>query len=72
MEPTLTIRMPARLRKDLQQISKKEQLPVSDIVRKSIAGYIFVYKFRRLRGKVLPYAEAKGWLTDEDVFRALK
>lgn len=72
MEPTLTIRMSARLRKDLRQISKQEQVPVSDIVRKSVTGYISVYKFRQLRGKVLPYAEAKGWLTDEDVFRALK
>lgn len=64
--------MPARLQNDLRQISKKEQVPVSDIVRKSIAGYISVYKFRQLRGKVMPYAESRGWLTDDDVFSALK
>ena len=64
--------MPARLRQDLQKISKNEQVPISDIVRKSISGYIAVYKFRQLRGKVMPYAEVKGWLTDEDVFHALK
>jgi len=72
MKPTLTIRLPEDVRSTLQEISKEEQKPVSDIVRESIRRYISVYQFRRLSKKVLPFAEAQGLLTDEDVFKALK
>jgi predicted transcriptional regulator len=72
MKPTLTIRLPEDVRSTLQEISKAEQKPVSDIVRESIRRYISVYQFRRLSKKVLPFAEAQGLLTDEDVFKALK
>ena len=72
MKPTVTVRLPEEMRSTLKQISYAEQKPVSDIVRESIRRYISVYQFRRLSNKVLPFAEAQGLLTDEDVFKALK
>ena len=69
---TLTIRISDDLRSELQDISKSESLAVSDIVRESIRRYVAIKKFRSLRGKMMPFAEAQGILTDEDVFRALK
>ena len=68
---TLTIRLPEELKADLQQISADEAKPVSDIVRESLRRYIAVTKFRALRRRVLPFAEAQGLMTDEDVFEAL-
>jgi predicted transcriptional regulator len=68
---TLTIRLPNELRSDLQKLSQEQNKPVSDIVRESIRRYVAVEKFRALRKKVLPFAEAQGFLTDEDVFRAI-
>ena len=68
---TLTIRLPEDLRSDLQKIGREQNKPVSDIVRESIRRYVAVEKFRALRKKVLPFAEAQGFLTDEDVFRAI-
>ena len=72
MNPTLTVRLPENIRSTLQEISKAEQKPVSDIVRESLRRYISIYQFRRLSKKVLPFAEAQGLLTDDDVFKALK
>ncbi len=72
MKPTLTVRIPEDMRSTLDKISNTEQKPVSDIVRESIRRYISVYQFRRLSNKVLPFAEAQGLLTDEEVFKALK
>lgn len=69
---TLTVRLPDELRADLQQISEAENKPVSDIVRESLRRYVAVAKFRSLRRRVLPFAEAQGLMTDEDVFEALK
>jgi len=68
---TLTIRLPDDLKDDLQKLSKEQSKPISDIVRESIRRYIAVEKFRALRKKVLPFAEAQGFLTDEDVFKAI-
>jgi Arc/MetJ-type ribon-helix-helix transcriptional regulator len=72
MNRPITIRLPDDLRKILDQISKKERMPVSDLVRESIRRYAAVYRFRQLRKKVLPFAEAQGLLTDDDVFERLK
>jgi predicted transcriptional regulator len=71
MKQTLAVRIPDALRKELQEISTAEAKPVSDLVRESIQRYIAIYRFRKLRNTVLPFAEAQGILTDEDVFKAI-
>ena len=68
---TITIRLPDELRSDLQKLSQEQRKPVSDLVRESVRRYVAVEKFRALRKKALPFAEAQGFLTDEDVFRAI-
>jgi predicted transcriptional regulator len=71
MKKPITVRLPDDLREELQSISNEEDIPVSDIVRESIRKYISVHRFRRLRNRVLPFAEAQGLLTDEDIFKEL-
>jgi predicted transcriptional regulator len=68
---TLTIRLPDDLRSELQKVSQAENKPVSDIVRDSLRRYLAVARFRALRRRVLPFAEAQGLVTDEDIFKAL-
>ena len=71
MNQTLTIRISDELREELQEISKAEGKPVSDLVRDSLKRYIAIYRFRKLRNMVLPFAEAQGILTDEDVYKEI-
>jgi predicted transcriptional regulator len=71
MNQTLTIRIPKELKKELEELSKIEQKPVSDLVRDSLRRYIAIQRFRQLRNMVLPFAEAQGILTDEDVFKII-
>ena len=68
MNQTLTIRIPDEMREGLQELSRSENKPVSDIVRESLKRYLSVYRFRRLRNVVLPFAEAQGILSDDDIF----
>jgi predicted transcriptional regulator len=68
---TLTIRLPEGLRADLEALSAAEHKAVSDIVRESIRRYVAIQRFSALRKKVVPFAEAQGLITDEDVFRAV-
>jgi len=72
MNRPITVRLPDDLRAMLDKISKTEKVAVSDVVRESIRKYVSIHRFRTLRNKVLPFAEAEGLLTDDDVFRDLK
>ena len=69
MNKTLTFRIPGELRKELREISRAKGKPVSDLVRESLKRYIAIYRFRKLRNIVLPFAEAQGFFTDEDVYK---
>jgi predicted transcriptional regulator len=68
---TLTIRLPEALKTDLDAISREGNKAVSDIVRESLRRYIAIEKFRSVRRKILPFAEAQGLLTDDDIFKSL-
>lgn len=71
MQKSLTVRIPEDIRNDLEELSKSENIPISDLVRESIKRYIVIQRFRRLSNKVLPFAEAQGLLTDDEIFKAL-
>ena len=72
MNETVTIRLSEELKDGLQKVSKMEDKPVSDVVRESIKMYVAVRRFRAVRNRILPFAEAAGLLTDDDVFKGLK
>jgi len=65
----LSIRIPEELKKELREFCEQQDRPVSEVVRDSLRRYLAVEQFRALRRKTLPFAEAQGILTDEDVFR---
>ncbi len=65
----LNVRIPSDLQRKLLEISREENIPVSDIVRESLQEFVSIRQFRKLRKKILPLAEARGFITDEDVFR---
>ena len=71
MKGTITIRLPDSINKDLKKYCKSANVPLSDVVRESLNRFLAIKKFRALRDKVLPYAEAAGLLTDEDVFKVI-
>jgi len=68
---TLTVRIPDKLKADLRRISRQQKKSVSDIVRDSVRRYLAIEKFRALRRKTLPFAEAQGFVADEDVFKSI-
>ena len=71
MDRVLNIRVPEEVRTELVALSKEEHVPFSSLVRESLREFLAIRRFRRLRGKILPLAEARGLLTDEDVFKNL-
>jgi len=71
MKETITIRLPSDLQKELNKVVKADKTSKSEIVREAVSRYLALRRFQQLRTKVLPFAEAQGLLTDEDVFKAI-
>lgn len=71
MKTILTIRIPKEMKKKLQHLAQEERVPLSDLIRESLDHFLAVKRFRQLRKKVLPFAEAQGILSDEDVFKKI-
>ena len=68
---TLTIRIDDQLESDLEKLAQSQHRTKSDLAREMLRKLIAVERFRELRRKALPLAEAAGYVTDEDVFRKL-
>jgi predicted transcriptional regulator len=68
---TLTVRIPDPLRRELDKLCRQAKRPLSDVVRDSLERYVALERFQSLRKQTLPFAEAQGFLTDEDVFKAI-
>ena len=66
---TLTIRIDDEFENDLEQLAKSQHRTKSDLAREMLRKRVAVERFRELRRKALPLAEAAGYLSDEDVFR---
>lgn len=68
---TLTIRIDPKLEKALERIARSSGRSKSEIAREALRRQVAAARFRELRKRVLPFAEAQGLVTDEDVLRAL-
>jgi predicted transcriptional regulator len=66
---TVTIRLDDRLQKELDRLCRQLGRTRSDVVRDALRRQLSLTRFERNRRRLLPYAEAAGYLTDEDVFR---
>jgi predicted transcriptional regulator len=71
MADAISFRIPPDLRRELARLCKRQKRPASEVAREALRRYIAVEEFRSLRERLRPYAEAKGFLTDEDVFKAV-
>ena len=65
----LTIRLDPELEKKLERAAKRSGRTRSDIAREALRRQLALTQFEELRKRMMPFAEAAGYLTDEDVFR---
>ena len=65
----LTIRLDPELNRQLDRLAARSGRSRSDIARDALRRQLAVLQFEEARRQVLPFAEARGYLTDEDVFR---
>jgi predicted transcriptional regulator len=65
---TLTIRLDRNLEKMLTKAAIQSGRTRSGVARDALHRQLRLEHFETLRRKIMPFAEARGFLTDEDVF----
>ncbi|MBM4026691.1 MAG: ribbon-helix-helix protein, CopG family [Planctomycetes bacterium] len=65
---TLTIRLDKDLDDLLTKASRRSGKNRSEIAREALRRQLRLCQFEALRQRMMPFAEARGYLTDEDVF----
>jgi len=68
MSKTLTIRVDDDIQAQIEKLVELSGKTQSQIVREALRRQLSVGMFDELRRRLAPLAEARGWLTDEDVF----
>ena len=71
MKEAITIRLDKGLERRLSEIVRRTGRTRSEVVREALRRQLDVMAFEDARRRLMPYAEAAGWLTDEDVFREI-
>ena len=64
---TLTIRLDEDLDRLLKKASKRLRKNRSEIAREALRRQLRISQFEGLRRRIMPFAEARGFLTDEDI-----
>ena len=65
----LTIRLDPDLQRQLARLARRTGRSVSALAREALRRQIALVQFSDLRRRIMPLAEARGYLTDDDVFR---
>jgi len=65
---SLTIRLDKDLDALLTKASQRSGKNISVIAREPLRRQLRLEQFEEIRKRVMPFAEARGYLTDEDVF----
>ncbi|MDE2865660.1 MAG: ribbon-helix-helix domain-containing protein [Gemmatimonadota bacterium] len=66
---TVTIRIDAALARRLDRATRRSGRSRSAVVRDALERQLALDQLAELRRRIVPFAEARGYLTDEDVFR---
>jgi len=65
---TITIRLDKDLDDLLTRASRRSGRNRSEVAREAMRRQLRIAQFEAARQRMMPFAEARGYLTDEDVF----
>lgn len=69
MKATVTVRLDKGMQRMLARIVRLSGRTQSEVIRDALRRQLTLDLLHQMRGRVAPFAEAKGLLTDEDVFK---
>ena len=71
MKNAVTIRLDDDPERTLKEFCRRSGRKRSEVVRDALRRQLSLLMFEQLRRTAMPLAEARGYLTDEDIFKAV-
>ncbi|SOD88722.1 antitoxin [Spirosoma fluviale] len=67
----VSVELDDKLAGELKQISESLQTSEVDLIKKAVDNFLRQQRMDRIRAEIKPYAEAAGFLTEEDIYREI-
>jgi predicted transcriptional regulator len=71
MGDAISVRLDRKLQRRLDRVCKRSGRSRSEIVRDALRRQLTLLQFEQARRQLMPFAEARGYLTDEDVYHEI-
>jgi len=71
MKDAITVRLDEDLQRMLDDLTQRSGRSRSEVIREALRRQLGLMTFEGLREQAMPFAEARGYLTDEDVFEEI-
>ena len=71
MRSVLSVSLPEKMAAELDAIAKDTGRNKSDIVKESLGEFLWEHRFHRMKKHLIPKVKAAGYVTDDDVFKAI-
>ncbi|HEY3320186.1 MAG TPA: CopG family transcriptional regulator [Planctomycetota bacterium] len=68
MAESITVTLPADLQQAVNELTHKEGISPDQFISRAVKEYVFLRRLGLLREKLSATAQAKGVVTDQDVF----
>jgi predicted transcriptional regulator len=68
---SITVRLDDDLLPILEEACRRSGRTRSEVMREALKRHLSQLQFEQLRRRVMPFAEARGYLADEDVFKTI-
>lgn len=69
MRSVLSISLPEKMARELDEFAKQQGRNKSDVVKESISFYLWESRFEASRKSLIVRAKKKGVVTDDDLFK---
>jgi predicted transcriptional regulator len=71
MRSVLSVSLPAKMAAELDILARKTGRNKSDIVKESLGEFLWEKRFSQMKKRLIPKAKKAGFVTDDDVFKAI-
>jgi metal-responsive CopG/Arc/MetJ family transcriptional regulator len=71
MRAVVSVSLPEEMASELERAAKKTGRAKSELIKEALRSYLWEERYRKLRKTLIPKAKARGFVSDEDVFKAV-
>lgn len=71
MRTVISVSFSEEMADELEKIARSKGRTKSSLIKEALRAYLWEEKFKVVKKKIVPKAKSRGFVTDEDVFKAV-